>query len=165
MLAFSSVPPVSVLAPAGSAQPLGKVNANAGWLAHMPPSISVSLAFSLYSYIWSCFSFLFFFFLQIYLLHSHRVWRRGFLILHIPFISIRGKTEVRKVPLEHVLTCSRALQESRERECADTEVWTPLIHLKSLSKPLQSQCDQADSLFLQIPCFPPSLRLLLVIRL
>lgn len=51
MLAFSSVPPVSVLAPAGSAQPLGKVNANAGWLAHMPPSISVSLAFSLYSYI------------------------------------------------------------------------------------------------------------------
>ena len=50
MLAFSSVPPVSVLAPAGSAQPLGKVNANAGWLAHMPHSISVSLAFSLFSY-------------------------------------------------------------------------------------------------------------------
>lgn len=163
MLAFSSVPPVSVLAPAGSAQPLGKVNANAGWLAHMPHSISVSLAFSLFSYMWGCFCF---FFLYIYKLSlTLRVWRRGFLILHILLLSIRGKTEVRKAPLEHILTCSRALQESRERECADTEVWTPLIHLKSLSKPPQSQCDQADSLFLQIPCFPPSLSLLLVIRL
>lgn len=47
MLAFSRVPPVPALASARSAQPLGKVNANAGWLAHMPHSISVSLALSL----------------------------------------------------------------------------------------------------------------------
>lgn len=47
MVAFSRVPPVPALAPAGSAHPLGKVNANAGWLAHMPHSISVSLALSL----------------------------------------------------------------------------------------------------------------------
>ena len=69
MLAFSSVPPVSVLAPAGSAQPLGKVNANAGWLAHMPHSISVSLAFSLFSYMWGCFFFFFFIYIS-YLSHS-----------------------------------------------------------------------------------------------
>ncbi len=40
MLAFSRVPPVPALA---LAEPLGKVNANAGWLAQMPHSISVSL--------------------------------------------------------------------------------------------------------------------------
>lgn len=47
MLAFSRVPPSSALAPAGSARPLGKVNANARWLVHMPPSISVPLSLSL----------------------------------------------------------------------------------------------------------------------
>lgn len=40
-LAFSRVPPVPALAPAGSAQSLGKVNANTGWLAHMNHSIYV----------------------------------------------------------------------------------------------------------------------------
>lgn len=47
MLAFSRVPPASALAPAGSARPLGKVNANACWLVHMPHSISGSLSLSL----------------------------------------------------------------------------------------------------------------------
>lgn len=40
-LAFSRVPPVPALAPAGSAQSLGKVNANTGWLAHMNHSIYI----------------------------------------------------------------------------------------------------------------------------
>ncbi len=47
MVAFSRVPPAPALAPDGSAHPLGKVNANAGWLDHMPHSTSVSLALSL----------------------------------------------------------------------------------------------------------------------
>lgn len=68
-LAFSRVPPLPALAPAGSAQSLGKVNANTGWLAHMNHSIYifVLLPFTLLLHV----KFPVSFFQSISHLHSH----------------------------------------------------------------------------------------------
>lgn len=92
MLAFNRVPPVPALALTGSAQPLGKVNANAGWLVHMPHSVSVSLTVSLRLHLKLLVALF-----QSYLILSHIIGE----IFNNKFS--RCKTEVRKAPLEYFL--------------------------------------------------------------
>lgn len=160
MLAFSRVAPVPALAPAGSAQPLGKVNDNAGCLAHVSRSLSLSasLALSVLVHLWSY---------LLYTLESNGwVWESEISNGTFPLLPARGRAEVRKAPSERALTPQLAQGHfSRAGVCWHRGLnpthpfWRVSLNRRSPGVIRQIHY------FSRFPVFLPPLRLLLVIRL
>lgn len=102
MLTFSRVPAVPASAPAGSVHPLGKVNGNAGWLDHLPQSVSISLVVP--NAIWEFIGCVFPKGPPIYASHLMLECRYRFPILHP---QKRGKLGVKRAPEEYVHTLAQ----------------------------------------------------------